>query len=104
MTDVNASAARPPTLFLRKRTRGLRHLPEAATLAGRANARTSAIVYLGVTEPARDAMAARLVAGGFGKRGAFASLSARGLGGVSSVGRYALGPSPCATIHVAGRA
>ena len=35
-------------------------LPEAAALARHANARTTAIVYAGVTEPAREQIAARL--------------------------------------------
>ncbi len=41
-------------------------LPEAATLARHANARTTAIVYAGVTEAARDAIAAKLLAVEFG--------------------------------------
>ncbi len=41
-------------------------LPEAATLARHANARTTAIVYAGVTEQAREGIAAKLLAAGLG--------------------------------------
>jgi integrase len=41
-------------------------LPEAATLARHANARTTAIVYAGITEQAREEIAAKLVAAGVG--------------------------------------
>jgi integrase len=42
-------------------------LPEAATLARHPNARTTAIVYAGVTEAAGDAIAAKLLAAGLGE-------------------------------------
>ncbi len=41
-------------------------LPEAATLARHANARTTAIVYAGVTEAAREQIASKLIASGIG--------------------------------------
>jgi hypothetical protein len=41
-------------------------LPEAATLARHANARTTALVYAGVTDAARDAIGAKLLKAGFG--------------------------------------
>jgi hypothetical protein len=41
-------------------------LPEAATIARHANARTTALVYAGVTEQAREQIAAKLVAAGVG--------------------------------------
>ena len=42
-------------------------LPEAATLARHANARTTAIVYAGVSEQAREKIAAKLLEAGFGE-------------------------------------
>jgi integrase len=42
-------------------------LPEAATLARHANARTTAIVYAGVGEQAREKIAAKLLEAGFGE-------------------------------------
>jgi integrase len=42
-------------------------LPEAATLARHANARTTAIVYAGITEAACEAITAKLLAAGVGE-------------------------------------
>jgi integrase len=42
-------------------------LPEAAILARHANARTTAVVYAGITEQAREKIAAKLLAAGLGQ-------------------------------------
>jgi integrase len=41
-------------------------LPEAATIARHANSHTTALVYAGITEQAREQIAAKLVAAGVG--------------------------------------